>query len=374
MTTPPPAEIGMAMEDVDTPALLLDLDAFDRNLKKMADAVAGTGVKLRPHAKTHKCAVIAMRQMALGAVGMCCQKVGEAEAMVNGGVPDVYVSNEVVGERKWARLAALATRAKVATCVDDPMQVAGLSRAAAEFGVTLDVLVELDVGGQRCGVEPGEPVVRLARAVADAKGLRFTGIQAYHGSAQHMRGPAERAEAIQSALARVNESREALQAAGLPCEMITGAGTGTFRHELGSGVYNELQVGSYAFMDADYAANEVDTGRSTHEFEHSLFVYAQIMSHPAPDRAVVDAGLKAVSVDSGMPVVHGLRGVTFSRASDEHGKLLLAPDADAVKIGDKVRLIPGHCDPTINLYDWYVGVRNGRVEALWPITARGAIR
>jgi D-serine deaminase-like pyridoxal phosphate-dependent protein len=373
MTNRPPAEIGMPLEKVDTPALLVDLDALERNLRCMADAVAGTGLKLRPHAKTHKSPVIGLLQMAHGAVGVCCQKVSEAEAMVLGGVPDVYVSNEIVGAPKLARLAALARQARVATCVDDPVHVRGLSEAAQAFGVELRVLVEIDVGANRCGVAPGAPAAALARQVAEAPGLRFGGLQAYQGASQHLRGHAERREAIQAAVAKVLETKEALERAGIPCECVTGAGTGTFTFERDSGVYNELQAGSYIFMDSDYGKNLDADGQPVRTFEHSLFVYATVMSRPTPERVILDAGLKALSVDSGMPVVDGMPDVVYARASDEHGRLELSDPKRPLALGDKLRLIPGHCDPTVNMYDWYVGVRNGRVEALWPITARGAL-
>ncbi len=373
MTTPP-AEIGMPLDAVDTPALLLDLDAFDRNIMRMAAAVAGSPVKLRPHAKSHKCPVIALRQIAAGAVGVCCQKVGEAEAMVHGGVPNVLVSNQVVGASKIARLAALAKQAWVGVCVDHPANVKDLSNAADAFGVRLPVLVEINVGMDRCGVEPGEAALALARQIADSPGLRFAGLQAYHGSAQHLREYTKRKEAIDLAVSKISQTVDLLRRDGLSCEMITGAGTGTYRFESASGVYTELQAGSYIFMDVDYAKNLAPDGSPWHEFEHSLFVYATVMSRPTPERAVVDAGLKAHSVDSGMPSVAGMPDVEYVRASDEHGKLLLKDPARALSLGEKIRLIPGHCDPTVNLYDWYVGYRNNRVEALWPITARGAGR
>ena len=370
----PPAEVGMPLEAVDTPALLIELDAFERNLRRMADYLAGRSVRLRPHAKTHKCPAVAHRQMALGAVGMCCQKVGEAEAMVLGGVPDVYVSNEVVGASKIARLAALARQARIAVCADDADNVRQLGEAARAFGVVLPVLVEIDVGAERCGVAPGEPAVTLAKHIAAQRGLRFAGLQAYQGRAQHIREIDKRREAIGEAVNRVRRTIDGLRAAGLPCETISGAGTGTFRFETESGVYTELQAGSYAFMDVDYAKNQVEHEKPFAEFEHSLFVYATLMSRPTRERAVVDSGLKALGVDAGMPTVHGMTDVEYVRPSDEHGKLLLHDPERPLRVGDKLRLIPGHCDPTINLYDWYVGVRNGRVECLWPITARGATR
>jgi 3-hydroxy-D-aspartate aldolase len=374
MATPPPAEIGMPLEAVDTPALLIDLAAFERNIDRLARAAAETGVRLRPHAKTHKCPVIALRQMAAGAVGVCCQKVGEAEAMVYGGVSDVLVSNQIVGPTKLARLAALAKQAKVSVCADHPRQVQDLDAAAAAFGVRVPVLVEINIGMDRCGVEPGAPALALAQQIAAAPGLRFAGLQAYHGSAQHVREYDQRKAAIDTAVEQVRHTVDLLARHGLPCELVTGAGTGTYHFEASSGVYNELQAGSYVFMDADYAKNLSPDGRPWSGFEHSLFVYATVMSRPTPERAVLDAGLKSFSLDAGLPVVAEPADVEYVRASDEHGKLLLHDPTRNLEIGTKLRVIPGHCDPTVNLYDWYVGYRDGRVEAIWPITARGAAR
>ena len=373
MTTRPPAEIGMSLDEVDTPALIVDLDAFERNLRRLADRVQGK-VRLRPHAKTHKCPVIALKQIELGAVGACVQKVSEAEAMVYGGVRDVLVTNEVVGRQKLRRLMALAHAARVGVCVDDPAQIADLDAAAAEAGVAeLPVHVEINMGGNRCGVEPGEPALGLARRIGDSRHLRFAGLQAYHGSAQHLRGWQERQQAISGAVAKAATTRDLLHANGIACDSITGAGTGTFEFEAGSGVYTELQCGSYVFMDADYGRNLDPDGEPTRAFEPSLFVWATVMSRPTDERAIVDAGLKALAFDSGPPVVWDEPAATYERASDEHGRLAIASATNRLKLGDKVRLVPGHCDPTVNLYDWYVGIRNDRVESVWPITARGAV-
>jgi D-serine deaminase-like pyridoxal phosphate-dependent protein len=373
MTSRPPAEVGMPLELVDTPALLVDLDALERNLGRLAAAVAGSPVRLRPHAKTHMCPAIALRPLAHGAVGVCCQMVAAAEAMVLGGVPDVLVSNEVVGVPKLRRLAALARQARVAVCADDPTNVADLNEAALAFDVRIPVLVEINVGADRCGVEPGEPALALARQIAASPGLRFAGLQAYHGAAQHVREFARRREAIETAVERTRRSVELLARHGLVCEVVSGGGTGTYRFEVASGVYTELQAGSYIFMDADYAKNLGEAGAPSRDFEHSLFVYATVMSRPTKDRAILDAGLKALGVDAGLPWVEGMPDVEYVRASDEHGKLSLRDPERALRLGDKVRLIPGHCDPTVNLYDWYVGIRDNRVEVLWPITARGAV-
>ena len=366
-----PAEVGMSLSEVDTPALILDLGAFERNLDLMTASLAGKKIKIRPHAKSHKSPDIAKAQMKRGAVGVCCQKVSEAEALVEGGIPDVLIANEVVGAAKLKRLTALAKRAKVAACADDAGNVAQLDAAARAAGVRLDVLVEVNVGANRCGIEPGEPAARLAQAIAASKNLRFAGLQAYQGAAQHVRKVEDRRAAIENACAAVKRTTDLLSKAGIACEKVTGAGTGTYLFEAVSGIYHELQAGSYIFMDVDYAKNDW-TESGIPRFEHSLFVWTTLMSKPSAEHAVVDAGLKASSVDSGMPRVFESEGAEYLKASDEHGVLRL--DARSkLALGDKLKLIPGHCDPTVNLYDHYVCVRDGRVEALWPITARGAL-
>ncbi|HSM40378.1 MAG TPA: DSD1 family PLP-dependent enzyme [Afifellaceae bacterium] len=376
MVANPPAEAGMSLSEIDTPALVIDLDAFERNLEQMAGFGQRLGVRLRPHAKTHKSPVIARRQIALGAVGICCQKVSEAEIMVAGGVDDVLVSNQVIGAPKLRRLAALACQARIAVCVDHEAGVAALGEAAEMFGAEIDVLVEIDVGAGRCGVAPGLEALDLARRVADHPQLQFAGLQAYHGAAQHIRDPDQRRTAIKKATAHTRETVDLVSGAGLACRTIGGAGTGTFYLEGASGLYNELQVGSYVFLDADYARNRGGEGAAS--FEHALFVLATVMSRPAPARAVVDAGLKTFSVDSGLPSTHGQPGAKYVGASDEHGVLDLSGGGNPA-LGEKVLLVPGHCDPSVNLHDWYVGVRGmkdgagGHVECVWPVAARGAL-
>lgn len=367
MLQSPPAEPGMREEEVDTPALLIDLDAFEHNLDTMAALLAPTGVKLRAHAKTHKSPVVAKLQMARGAIGQCVQKVAEAEQLAWGGIPDVLVTNQVVSPRKLARLAALARICKVGVCVDDAEQIALIEQAAEAAGVRIPVLVEIDVGMGRAGVEHGPPAVALAERIAASRQLMFGGLQAYHGSAQHMRTPEQRAAAIAEAASRSRRTVEQLKQRGLDCPIVGGAGTGTFRHEAASGVYTEIQAGSYAFMDVDYAKNE-----DAPPFRHALFVLATVISRATPGVAVVDCGHKGVSVDSGMPGVWERPGLRYAGASDEHGKILIE-DGAAPALGEKLRLVPGHCDPTVDRYDWYVGVRKGRVESLWPIAARGAM-
>ena len=236
---------------------------------------------------------------------------------------------------------------------------------------TLDVYIEVDVGAHRCGLAPGAPAVELARAITRAPRLRLRGLQAYQGGAQHLRTPDERRAAIEAAVAHVRATREALLSEGIACDIVTGAGTGTWPLEQHSGAYDELQPGSYVFMDADYARNA--PAPDDVRFEQSLFVLAAVMSVPASDRAIVDAGLKAFSFDSGLPQVHAASGLEYRKASDEHGILAIAPGTRAPALDERVWLIPGHCDPTVNLYDWLVAYRGTRVEAVWPIAARGAL-
>ena len=365
-----PAVVGMRLDEVDTPALILDLDAFEANLKRLTDAVAGR-VRVRAHAKTHKCPEIGKRQIAAGAVGVCCQKVSEAEAMVDGGIADVLVSNEIVGTRKLDRLAMLARRARIGVCVDNADNVRALQAAALRGGATIETYIELEVGMRRCGVAAGGPALALVKEIVASPNLRFAGIHAYHGRAQHIRAAEERRAVIQNAALLVKNTKALLKQSGIDCPIVTGAGSGTFMFEVELGAWDEIQPGSYVFMDWDYARNE--WAPPMPRFEHSLFVLATVMSRPGAALAVVDAGLKASSVDSGMPGIWERPGLSYTHASDEHGWVEIAPTAAAPGLGDKLLLVPGHCDPTVNLYDWYVCVRGGVVEALWPITARGAV-
>jgi D-serine deaminase-like pyridoxal phosphate-dependent protein len=355
--------VGQAIGEVDTPALILELDAFEANLDVLNTSVAGRA-RVRPHAKTHKCAEIARRQLAAGAVGVCCQKVSEAEALFEAGIADILVSNEVVGRPKIERLAALSSRARLGVCVDNAENL----RQIAASGARLDVYVELEVGTGRCGITPGGPAAALAREIVGAPGLRFAGLQAYHGRAQHQRSMAERRASIERAAEAVRATKSLLTGYGIETPIVTGAGSGSFMFEVESGAWDEIQPGSYVFMDADYARNE--WAAPMPRFEHALFVLATVMSRPAPRLAIVDAGLKASSVDSGMPTVWARDGLAYTRASDEHG---FVEGAAPPGLGEKLLLVPGHCDPTVNLYDWYVCVRRGVVEALWPVTARGAL-
>ncbi|QPC43745.1 DSD1 family PLP-dependent enzyme [Kaustia mangrovi] len=366
-----PARPGQRIDEVLTPALIVDLDRFERNLRRMRDFIARTGLRLRAHAKTHKSADIARMQIAEGgACGICCQKVSEAEAFVRAGITDILVSNEVWGEARVDRLARLAAKARIVVCVDDIRSVRDLSHAARRHGSTLEILVEIDCGAHRCGVAPGAAAADLARAVEQAPALRFEGLQAYQGSLQHIENPVERRQSADAAARATRTTVEMLAAAGIECRTIGGAGTGSFVLDASLGVINELQCGSFIFMDAHYDRVEEEDGGRLGGMENSLFVLAGVMSAAIAGRPVCDAGLKALAVDSGLPRVER-PGVSYLQASDEHG-VLDDPDR-MLDLGDQVRLVPGHCDPTCNLYDSYVAVRGERVEAIWPVTARGKL-
>ena len=368
-----PAAIGMDESEIQTPCLILDLDALERNIKKMGDYAKAHGMRHRVHGKMHKSVDVAKLQESLGgAVGVCCQKVSEAEVFARGGIKDVLVSNQVRDPAKIDRLARMPKLgARTICCVDDPANVADLSEAAQRHDTTIECLVEIDCGAGRCGVTTTPEVVEIAKAIDAAEGLKFAGLQAYQGAMQHMDSYDDRKAKIDVAVAMVKDAVDTLKADGLDCDIVGGGGTGSYYFESTSGVYNELQCGSYAFMDADYGrildkdGNRIDRG----EWENALFILTSVMSHAKPQKAIVDAGLKAQSVDSGLPVIFGREDVKYVKCSDEHG---VVEDTDGVlKVNEKLRLVPGHCDPTCNVHDWYVGVRDGKVETIWPVSARG---
>jgi D-serine deaminase-like pyridoxal phosphate-dependent protein len=383
------ALVGQSVNAIDTPALVVDLDAMKRNLSRMAEFARKHDVRWRPHAKMHKSAALARLQLQAGAVGVCVQKTAEAEAMVAGGIYDVYITNEVVAAAKLARVAALAHRVaaehgKLAIAVDSIEGVARLALAMNEAraqrggGAIIEVFIEIDVGQGRCGVPPGQPAVALAHEIRKHPALRFAGLHAYHGKAQHMRSAQQRREAIAVAADDVRYTRKLIEADGVPVDLVTGAGTGTMVCEAASGVFGELQAGSFLFMDADYAQNERDPAQPN--FEHALFVKTQVISS-REHHAVCDAGHKSHAIDSGLPRVHTLEPgseLEYANGGDEHGILRPAGGNTRVPaIGRMLWLVPGHCDPTVNLHDHMVGVtgglRKGTVDSIIRVDARGAV-
>ncbi|MBR2575350.1 MAG: DSD1 family PLP-dependent enzyme [Loktanella sp.] len=368
-----PALPGMDEADIQTPCLVLDLDALERNIKKMGDFAKSHGMRHRVHGKMHKSVDVALLQEKLGgSVGVCCQKVSEAEVFARGGIKDVLVSNQVRHPAKIDRLARIPKLgARAICCVDDIANIADLSAAAQKHGTQIECLVEIDVGAGRCGVQYGAPVVALAKAINAAPGLKYAGIQAYQGAMQHLDSYDERQAKTQIAIEQVRATLDLLKAEGIESDIVGGGGTGSYYFESASGVFNELQCGSYAFMDADYGrildkdGKRIDKG----EWENALFILTSVMSHAKADKAIVDAGLKVQSVDSGLPLIYGRDDVTYVKCSDEHG--VVADPGGVLKVNDKLKLVPGHCDPTCNVHDWYVGVRGGKVEVVWPVSARG---
>ncbi|MFY1876570.1 DSD1 family PLP-dependent enzyme [Achromobacter xylosoxidans] len=368
---PPPAQAGDPLASVDTPSLVLDLTAFEANLRAMQAWADRHEVALRPHAKAHKCPEIARRQLALGARGICCQKVSEAVPFVAAGITDIHISNEVVGPAKLRLLAQLARAAKLSVCVDNAANLARISQAMAAVGAEIDVLVEVDVGQGRCGVSDDATVLALAQQARDLPGVTFVGLQAYHGSVQHLRTRDERAAVCRQA-ARIAASYQLLlRESGIACDIITGGGTGSAEFDAASGVYTELQAGSYAFMDGDYGANEWDGALA---FQNSLFVLSAVMSTPAPDRVILDAGLKSTTAECGPPAIHGVQGLQYAAINDEHGVVRVAPGAQPPALGDTLLLVPSHVDPTFNLHDGLVVYRDGIVQDIWEISARGFSR
>ena len=370
---PNEALIGAAdfARELSTPALLLDLDAFEANLRTMADAVANAGRKLRPHVKAHKSTEIARRQLAAGAVGLCCATVREAEVMAAAGLDGILVTTPVVAPTMIGRLVAARQRvgdlAVVADCEAGVDALAALASADRPLGV----LVDIDMGQSRTGVTDIDAAVRVARRIADQPGLRYRGVQAYYGQLQHVPTLAERLERLRERWARLASFLDALRAAGLPAEIVSGGGTGTHHLDLAEGPFTEIQPGSYPFMDKQYGAVELAPGGPP--FRTALTIATRVVSTVQPDRVIVDAGLKAMATDAGPALVASgaPAEATYLFMGDEHGGLRCPDGSGRPELGALVTLIAPHCDPTVNLHDRIHVVRSGRIVAIWPIEARG---
>jgi D-serine deaminase-like pyridoxal phosphate-dependent protein len=363
----------MTRDEIPTPALLLDLDRFERNVARMAAHVSRHGKALRPHAKTHRCPEIARRQIAAGALGVAVAKLGEAEVMAAAGIRGLLITTEVVPPDKVARLVRLVRGAPDTMVVVDNVENAhALSRAAVAGGVRVNVLVDIDVGGRRTGAAPGAPALALAREVASLPGLGLRGLQGYAGQCAHVVGWEARRDASRAAMAPLAETRRLVEAAGLPVEIVAGGSTGTHDIDVEIPELTELQSGSYCVMDVDYRRIGGRTGDALTEFEMALTVVATVVSVPTADRAMVDAGLKAFSTDKPFPPEPVERpGVTYAFAGDEHGRLTVTDPDRAPALGERIEFFPPHCDPTMNLYDRVWVVRGRTVEGTWDIAARG---
>ena len=351
------------LADVPTPALIVDVAALDRNIVQMARFFAEGACRLRPHVKAHKTPAIARRQLAAGScAGLTCATVLEAEA-VAGFCDDLLIANEIVSADKCHRAAALAGSRRVTVAVDSNEGIDALAAAARAAGVTLGVLVDLNVGQMRCGVPPGAPALALAVRAAATRGLELRGVMGYEGHVQPVRDRAERTAQAQRAMAALVDTAAQLRAAGLPCGIVSAGGTGTFDISGRVPGVTEIQAGSYALMDTDYG----DVGVP---FEQAFFVLGTVVSRPAADRCVADAGHKSATKDHSLPRVHGIDGATVTSLNDEHATIAIPPDS-SVRIGDHVRLVPSHTDPTVNLHDVFYAFDGERIVDVWPVVARG---
>jgi len=362
----------ISKDDLPTPALLVDLDAFEANVARMATHLKQHGLAFRPHGKTHKCGEIARRLLRAGAVGCCAAKISEAEAFAREGISGLLVTTPVIGRHKIDRVIRLARqRPDTIFCADDARNVRELDEAAGAAGVRLNLAIDLLVG-RRTGVAPGEPALRLAQLITSLKNLHLVGLQAYAGHASHTVGFEKRRQVSREAMQGAVETRRLLEAQGIPCPWVSGGSTGTYNIDVEIPGITELQPGSFIFMDVDYNRIGGKAGDFYGDFQNSLTVLATVISKPAPDVAIIDAGLKAFSTDKPfVPECRTREGITYSWAGDEHGRVTLRGEAAGLDIGDRLEFVVPHCDPTVNLYDRMYAIRGQAVEAVWRVSARG---
>lgn len=363
--------IGMHKTELDTPALLIDLDKMEANIQTMADYFTTVNAMLRPHVKTHKTPIISHKQIAAGAIGVTCAKLGEAEAVIHAGVRDVLIANQVVGSHKIARLINLARHSEIMVAVDNPQNVQDISDAAAAKGVTVRMLIEVNIGMNRCGVESGKPALELANQILQSPNLKFEGLMGYEGHTVARPDLKEREAGVREAMQHLIDAKHYLEKHGVEVSIMSGGGTGTFNITGNIPEMTEVQAGSYVFMDATYRNVEGVGG----QFDCSLSVLATVVSRPAPNRVIVDTGLKVLAKEFGIPQPIGITGVEMTGLSEEHGTLKTVGQGSDTDVsltpGDKLEILPTHCCTTVNLHDRYYGIRNGIVESVWDIAARG---
>ena len=358
--------IGMHKIELDTPALLIDLDKMESNIQTMADYFKTVNAALRPHLKTHKTPMLAHKQIAAGAIGITCAKLGEAEAVIHAGIRDVLVANQILGRQKIARLVNLAKQSEIMVAVDNAQNVTDISEAAAAKGVTVRILIEVNTGMNRCGVEPGQPALELARHVLRSPNLQFEGLMGYEGHTVAKPNYAEREAAARQSVQLLVETKHHLEKHGVAVSIMSGGGTGTFSITGSVPEMTEVQAGSYIFMDATYGNVE---GVGEH-FACALTVLATVVSRPTQERVIVDTGMKVLAKEFGIPQPLGIEGLEMTGLSEEHGKMN-ANASVSLRPGDKLEILPTHCCTTVNLHDRYYGIRGGIVESVWDIAARG---
>jgi len=363
-----PAKVGMDVDEIQTPSLIIDYKIFENNILKMKEFVLNNNVKLRPHAKMHKSVDVAKYQIDNGgAHGICCQKLSEAEIFVRAGIKDILITNQITDAFKLERLAKIVSKElKIGCCVDNEENIINIQKAAERNNSIIDIYIEYDCGANRCGVKSFNKINELIKMIKKMANLNFIGFQAYNGSIQHIEDHKTRQIQVKNTCNKIRELKDTFIKHS---PFITGVGTGCFDLEVNEEVYDEIQVGSYAFMDAHYSSLKHDRKlNNSNNFENSLFILTGVMSKALQKHAVVDAGLKSIAVDSGLPKTINSE-LEYIKCSDEHG--IIADPYNILKINDKIRLIPGHCDPTCNLHDWYVVVKDTKVIDLWPVSARG---
>ncbi len=362
------SEIGCSIDKIETPALLIDLNVLERNIGRMSEYFSKVKSSLRPHAKTHKSPIIAHKQVKAGAIGVCCQKLGEAEVMLSAGIENIMITNQIVDPSKIKRLISISKHGRVIVAVDNLKVARATSEAALKAGIRQDVVIEVDVGLNRCGVDPGKPTLKFAEKLAEFKGLNITGLLGYEGPFFKIHDFEERRRAANQRNRLLIETRDLLEDAGFNIEIVSAGSTGTYNITGSYPGITEVEAGSYVFMDVTYKRLK------NLPFELSLTLLSTVISRPKPDRAVIDAGLKSITQEFGLPVVKGIEGITLQKLSEEHGILKIEDPNVDLDIGDRIELIPTHCCTTVNLHDKYYCVRDGVLEAIWDIPARGKIR
>lgn len=366
MTLP---SLGSSKAEIDTPILCVDCDVMESNMESMINTCREHGVGWRPHTKCHKSPEIAHMVLKAGALGVTCAKLGEAEVMAEHGIRDILIANLIVGPQKLARLVELRRRADPIVCVDHRDQLEAFSKSFAGTGLTLRLLLEVDIGLGRVGVAPGQPSLDLARAVAAAEGVELAGIMGYEGHLLRVPDPVQKAEQIHAALKVLTDTKEQIEDAGLACPIVSCGGTGSFAYSVQQPGITELQAGGGMFMDAFYRNDCQVTA-----WDYAMTVLTSIVSRPTPDRAIIDAGRKTMDANHHQPLPFGRSDIVVEGLSAEHGTLSLAPSAQNLRIGDRLEIIPGYSDMTCVLHDHIFGFRGDRLEVIWPVRGRGRLQ
>ena len=366
-------QIGDPIDALDTPAMIIDLPLMEANIATLMGAFRGKNVSVRPHLKTVKSPELAHLLLQAGAIGGCVAKVSEAEVMARAGIEDLLITSEIVGKPKLARLVELVRDyPNVKVVVDSPIGVHALNQAMQDAGLHVNVLLDVNVGQNRCGVAPGQEAVTLAQAIGGLSNIHLIGVQGYEGHLQHIHDASERERLCRASMQSLTTTAQQLQTMGFPINIVTTGGTGTAEICASCEGVTEVQPGSFIFMDTDYRNALGST------YRNALTILSTVISRPTPERAVVDAGLKSLSIDSGMAEPQGLPGVTYRPGGDEHGILTwhegMPTLSNTLDVGERIAFIPSHIDTTINLHDTYYACRDGRIEAIWPVATRGKVQ